>query len=88
MGINKIIPTAEQHPTEKPVSLAAYFIALHSKEGDVVLDPFMGSGAFGEAAVLAGRKFTGIEIDPKYFAIAKQRIEQAQRENDFLEGKL
>ena len=49
-----------------------------TNEGDVVLDPFMGSGTTGVAAVRLGRRFIGIEKDPRYFAIAKARIEAAQ----------
>ena len=77
-GARKIIPSATQHPTEKPWQLAAHFIRLHTKPGDVVLDPFMGSGAFGDAAIREGRKFIGIEIDAGYFAIAERRIRKAQ----------
>ena len=76
-GINKIIPSAKQHPTEKPWQLAAHFIQLHTKPGDIVLDPFMGSGSTGVAAVLTGRRFIGIELDEHWYGYAKQRIEQA-----------
>jgi site-specific DNA-methyltransferase (adenine-specific) len=62
------------HPTEKPVRLAERIIALISDPGDIVLDPFMGSGAFGVAAVKAGRKFKGIEIIKEYFQTAHKRI--------------
>ena len=48
--------------------------------GDVVLDPFMGSGTTGEAALRYDRKFIGIEIEPSYFDIACERIENAQRQ--------
>ena len=78
-GIKKIIPSAQQHPTEKPVELAAHFIRLHSKSGDIVLDPFAGSGSTGVACVQTGRKFIGVELDPKWFNHAKSRIETAQR---------
>jgi len=74
MGINKIIPSAEQHPTEKPDSLAAHFILLHTQEGDTVLDPFMGSGTTGVACQRLGRNFIGIEINPTYVDIARKRI--------------
>ena len=73
--IGKLIPRADQHPTEKPVRLGEHFIRLHSQEGEVVLDPFMGSGAFGEAALNTGRRFVGIELDPAHFEAARQRIE-------------
>ena len=78
--IGKIIPLADNHPTEKPVSLAAHFIRLHTKPGDLILDPFMGSGTTGVAAVQLGRRFIGIEIDPGYFEIATKRIKQAQQQ--------
>ena len=51
-------------------------------DADTILDPFMGSGTTGVAAVRLGRKFTGIEIDPGYFDIACRRIEAALREPD------
>jgi site-specific DNA-methyltransferase (adenine-specific) len=65
-----------QHPTQKPVSLMAWCIELLGKV-DSVLDPFMGSGTTGVAAIQLGRKFIGIERDPKYFDIACKRIKQA-----------
>jgi DNA modification methylase len=79
-GIRKIIPDKSEHPTVKPVELGALFIRLHSAEGDTVFDPFMGSGTTGVAAVSLGRKFIGIEIDPKYFDIAVKRIKKAEQE--------
>jgi len=79
-GIRKIIPRSDQHPTQKPVELAAHFIRLHTLPGEIVLDPFMGSGTTGVACVQAGRKFIGIEIDPDYFEIAKTRIVEAQQQ--------
>jgi len=74
-GIRKIIPSADDHPTPKPVELAAHFIGLHSQSGDLVLDPFMGRGWVGIAAVRAGRRFIGVEIDAEHFDIACRRIE-------------
>jgi site-specific DNA-methyltransferase (adenine-specific) len=79
-GIKKIIPRADQHPTEKPVALAAHFIRLHSKPGDLVLDPFMGSGTTGVACLETGRNFIGIELDPVYFRMAKKRLAAARKE--------
>jgi DNA modification methylase len=79
-GIAKIIPSSEQHPTEKPVALSAHFIKLHSIQGGTILDPFMGSGTTGVACVQLDRKFIGIEIEPKYFDIACQRIEEAYKQ--------
>jgi DNA modification methylase len=67
------------HPTQKPVALMEYLIRTYTNEGDAVLDSCMGSGTTAVACVNTGRKFIGIEKDDKYFAIAKARIEQAQR---------
>lgn len=53
---------------------------------DTILDPFMGSGTTGVAAVRLGRRFVGIEVDPGYFATACRRIEDAQRQGDLLLG--
>lgn len=76
-GIRKIIPRASQHPTEKPVALAAHFIRLHSRPGDLILDPFMGTGSTGVAAIQEGRRFLGVELDPAYAKIAEARIRHA-----------
>ena len=75
--IPKIIPTAKDHPTPKPPELAAHFIALHTKAGDVVLDPFMGGGSTAVAAKLLGRKFVGIELDKKWVDLTIDRLAQA-----------
>ena len=66
------------HPTEKPVPLIEYLIRTYSNEGDLVLDNCMGSGTSGVASVRSNRDFIGIELDPKYFEIAKARIEDEQ----------
>jgi len=66
------------HPTQKPLSLIAYLIRTYTNEGDTVLDNCMGSGTTGVAAKNLGRDFIGIELDEKYFEIAKQRIEGTQ----------
>jgi DNA modification methylase len=65
------------HPTQKPVPLLEYLIKTYTHEGDTVLDNCMGSGSTGVACVNTGRRFIGIEKDPQYFEIAKERI-QAQ----------
>lgn len=62
------------HPTQKPVGLLEYLIRTYTNEGDTVLDNTMGSGSTGVACRNTGRKFIGIEKDPKYFEIAKKRI--------------
>jgi DNA modification methylase len=74
LPINKIIPSPKQHPTEKPIELMAHFIKLHTKRGDVVLDPFMGGGTTGVACKELGRHFIGIELSPEYCRMAERRI--------------
>lgn len=64
------------HPTQKPVALMEYLIKTYTNEGEVVLDFTMGSGTTGVACVNTQRNFIGIELDDKYFNIAKERIEQ------------
>lgn len=63
------------HPTQKPVALCEYLIKTYTKEGDLVLDNCMGSGTTGVACKHTNRNFIGIELDDKYFEIAKNRIE-------------
>lgn len=74
-GIRKIIPGEGQHPTPKPVELAEHFVGLHTKVGETVLDPCMGTAWVGAACVALGRKFIGIEIDRQWFDMACKRIE-------------
>jgi site-specific DNA-methyltransferase (adenine-specific)/modification methylase len=69
------------HPTQKPLEVMKWVIELCPKS-ETILDPFMGSGTTGVAAVQMGRKFIGIEREPKYFDIACKRIEDAQRTFD------
>lgn len=65
------------HPTQKPVGVMAWSLDQSGcGEGSTILDPFMGSGTTGVACVRTGRKFIGIELDPGYFEIAKQRIQR------------
>jgi len=63
------------HPTQKPVALFEYLIKTYTNEGDLVLDNCMGSGTTGVACKNLNRDFIGIELDEKYFKIAKERIE-------------
>jgi len=65
---------AVKHPTTKPVELLEYLIRTYSNKGETVLDNCMGSGSTGVACINTGRDFIGIEIDPNYFNIAKERI--------------
>ena len=72
-------PGKAPHPTTKPRSLMRDLVSLFTNPNDLVLDPFMGSGTTGVAALQLGRKFIGIEINPEYFEIACRRIEDAVR---------
>lgn len=67
-----------KHPTQKPVQLMEFFIQVLTNEGEMVLDPFMGSGSTGVAAKRNKRHFTGIEIDENYFQIATRRIHEVR----------
>ena len=69
-----------RHPNEKPVDLMAALICDYCPPGGTVLDPFMGSGTTGVAAMRTGRNFIGIELDAEYFRIAEQRIKNAAGE--------
>lgn len=69
------------HPTVKPTELMAYLCRLVTPPGGVVLDPFMGSGSTGKAAVREGFHFMGIEMDPEYLAIAEARIKHEANKN-------
>jgi DNA modification methylase len=72
-------PKSNHHPTVKPTDLMAYLIRLVTPKGGIVLDPFMGSGSTGKAAVREGIDFIGIERDNEYFEIAKSRIESEKK---------
>lgn len=72
------------HPTQKPLEVMKWVIDLCPKS-DIILDPFMGSGTTGVAAIQMGRKFIGIEREPKYFEIACERIENAQRQESLFD---
>jgi site-specific DNA-methyltransferase (adenine-specific) len=67
------------HPTVKPTDLMAYLIRLVTPKGGIVLDPFMGSGSTGKAAVREGMEFIGIERETEYFQIAEARIESEKK---------
>lgn len=70
------------HPTQKPLAVMKWCLSLIQARS--ILDPFMGSGTTGVAAVQMGKTFTGVEIEPRYFDIACKRIEEAQRQGDML----
>jgi site-specific DNA-methyltransferase (adenine-specific) len=65
------------HPTEKPLGLIEKILGQFTDEGEMIADPFMGSGTTAVACLNTGRKFIGIELDKKYFDIAVNRIEKA-----------
>jgi len=74
----------KQHPTQKPLALMKWCIE-QAGNPETILDPFMGSGTTGVAAVQMGRKFIGIEREPKYFDIACKRIEQTVAQGQLFE---
>jgi site-specific DNA-methyltransferase (adenine-specific) len=74
------IPRKNNHPTTKPVKLMSYIITLFTREGDFVLDPFLGSGTTGIASKLMGRSFVGIEREQEYMDIAQERCEVSRDE--------
>ncbi len=76
-------PKERNHPTQKPTGLLKWVVLNTTAPGAVCLDPFMGSGTTGVACAKLGRKFIGIEIEPKYFDIACKRIEEAYKQPDF-----
>lgn len=71
-----------RHPTEKPIPLMRELLQDFTNPGQTILDPFMGSGTTGVACAKMGRNFIGIEMDPKYFDIACERIEKAYAQGD------
>jgi DNA modification methylase len=71
----------KQHPTQKPVAVMKWCLGF-LPDAETILDPFMGSGTTGVACAKLGRKFIGIEIEPKYFDIAVRRIEAAYKQPD------
>ena len=74
MKFQKPHPSVCVHPTQKPVALLEYLIKTYTNEGDTVLDNCMGSGSTGVACQNTNREFIGMELDEKYFNIAKERI--------------
>jgi len=73
----RVSTSERQHNTQKPIELMGELIRVAVPIGGCVLDPFMGSGSTGVAALKLGRKFIGIEIEPRYFDIACKRISEA-----------
>jgi len=65
-----------KHPTQKPLKLMEDLVLKHTNEGDLILDPFMGSGTTGEAALKNNRKFIGAELIKEYFDLASDRLNE------------
>ncbi|HEX9955501.1 MAG TPA: site-specific DNA-methyltransferase, partial [Allosphingosinicella sp.] len=78
----KILADGREHPTQKPVQLMIWCLGF-VPDAKTILDPFMGSGTTGVAAIAEGREFIGIEREPTYFDIACRRMENAQRQGRF-----
>ena len=78
--MNTTVQSSKLHPTMKDIKIIKHLVELLSNENDVVLDCFMGSGTTGVACVNTNRNFIGIELDEKYFKIAKERIEKISLE--------
>ena len=76
------------HPCPKPLGWMVWAVDLASQPADTVCNPFMGSGTTGIACVALGRRFIGVEIEPKYFDIACRRIEQAARQGNLIRDVL
>ena len=74
------------HKSQKPIQLLTKLSLQFTKEGDTILDPFIGSGTTGVACVQTGRNFIGIEIDEKYFSIAQRRIKDALQQPNLFHG--
>ena len=81
LSFSKPHPSITKHRTEKPVALLEYLIKTYTNEGELVLDNCMGSGSTGIACVNTNRNFIGIELDEKYFNIAKERINNVVRKD-------
>lgn len=68
------------HPTQKSLKLMEEIVSIHTNPGDLILDPFMGSGSTGEAAIRLGRKFIGIEYEKEFYEMARKRLEKGKKE--------
>jgi site-specific DNA-methyltransferase (adenine-specific) len=78
MAPGKVEKTYGRHSTQKPLWLYERIVELSTQPGDIVLDPFMGSGTTGVAAARLGRYFIGAERDPEHFALALRRLAEVQ----------
>jgi DNA modification methylase len=78
-----VTPGSKSHPCEKPIGLMQYLTRQITNPGDLVSDPFMGSGTTCVAAAMEGRRFIGVELEEKYFDIACKRVEHCLRPGMF-----
>ena len=86
-GVNQVDKKKYGHPTIKPLNFIENHIINSSKEGDLVLDCFCGSGTTLVGAIKTNRRFIGFEIDENYYKIAKQRVDEALAEENKIETK-
>ena len=85
LSVGNISGKNKLHPTEKPIELLSQYILNSTDGGQVVLDPFMGSGSTGVACVNTGRKFIGIELDADYYKAATERLNKAKAQVSMME---
>ncbi|MEN2982760.1 MAG: site-specific DNA-methyltransferase [Thermus sp.] len=81
-------PEATGHPYQKPLSVMSWLVELASRPGQTVLDPFMGSGSTGEAALRLGRGFVGVEREDRWFRMAQKRLEATLLQAPLLKAPL
>lgn len=83
---SSVAPKSEKlyggHPTQKPESVIRHFVKLLSNPGDTIMDPFMGSGTTGVAAIEEGRNFIGIDLQPEYVYICERRLMDVEKVMD------
>lgn len=78
--------SGNEHPTQKPIKLISELVSLFSRKGDIVFDPFMGSGTTGVAAIRNGCDFIGIEKDENFFKLAERRIKAEKSQGNLFAG--
>lgn len=77
--VSPICPDGKLHPTQKPLELIRRYILVHTKPNEIVFDAFMGSGTTAVACIRENRHYIGCEIDPKYYKVAMDRIDNEKR---------
>ena len=81
-GFIKDTKDVRVHPTQKPSELVQMLLEEYTKKGDIILDPFMGSGTTGIACVNTDRDFIGIEKEKEYFEIGRRRIDESIKQRN------